>query len=206
MRKKWKEHLDRTFNPTKSFKEKVKLICTKKFSMREIVDRIELFILLTQLLRYLISGRSHVEYLHNYVHNPLHKIVFPRNWRTNFRDKSFMMRLSLNRRHDRRHLGGMRKIYHLLKMMKQWRMILEGIIWRGKIMICRNNEWYPGNSFVTLLSLVTFERHIILKCCLSTTVLNFDPVTPTIKTVRVYDAHQIMYDNCWTDSYYFQII
>jgi hypothetical protein len=43
--------------------------------MRDTKDRVELFVLIAKLLWYLISGRSHVGYLYNYVDNPLHKIV-----------------------------------------------------------------------------------------------------------------------------------
>jgi hypothetical protein len=45
--------------------------------MRYTAERIELFKLLSKLLWYLISGRSHVGYLFDHNDNPLHKIVIP---------------------------------------------------------------------------------------------------------------------------------
>ena len=47
---------------------------TKKFHMRDAAERVELFHLLAKLLSYLVSGRSHVGYLFNYVANPIHYI------------------------------------------------------------------------------------------------------------------------------------
>jgi hypothetical protein len=48
--------------------------------MRVTAERVELFHLLAKLLWYLISGRSHVGYLHNYKENPIHEIVPPALW------------------------------------------------------------------------------------------------------------------------------
>lgn len=73
--KKWKNHTNRAYNPTKTFKERVKLVRTKKFSLRETAERVELFTVLAKLLWYLISGKARVGYLYNYTDNPLHKIV-----------------------------------------------------------------------------------------------------------------------------------
>ena len=61
----------------RTFKDKVKLLRTKKFSFRDTNDRVELFSLLAKLLWYLVSGKSRVGYLHNYPDNPLHDIVSP---------------------------------------------------------------------------------------------------------------------------------
>ena len=55
----------------------VKLRRTKPFHMRNTLERVELFKLIAQLWRYLLSGTSHVGYLYNYPENPIHKIVLP---------------------------------------------------------------------------------------------------------------------------------
>lgn len=55
----------------------VKLRRTKPFHMRKTSERIDLFHLIAQLWRYLVSGNSHVGYLYNYPENPIHKIVPP---------------------------------------------------------------------------------------------------------------------------------
>jgi hypothetical protein len=60
-----------------SLKQRVNLCHTKKFHMRNTVERVELFNLLSKLLWYLISGKSHVGYLFNYDNNPLHSLVWP---------------------------------------------------------------------------------------------------------------------------------
>jgi hypothetical protein len=56
-------------------KQRVKLRRTKRFRLHDADERIELFQLLAKLLRYLVSGRSHVGYLFNHDHSPLHGIV-----------------------------------------------------------------------------------------------------------------------------------
>ena len=55
----------------------VKLRRTKPFHMRKTSERVDLFHLIAQLWRYLVSGNSHVGYLCNYPENPMHKIVPP---------------------------------------------------------------------------------------------------------------------------------
>ena len=56
---------------------KVVLQRTKKFHMRSADERVELFILLSKLLCYLSSGRSHVGYLYDYNGNPIHYVGQP---------------------------------------------------------------------------------------------------------------------------------
>lgn len=120
--RKWKDHPNRQFNPTKNFKEKVKLVRTKKFSMRETSDRVELFDLITKLLWYLISGRSHVGYLYNYPENPIHEIVVPLGMNELiFRDKLSMIVLLWSRRRILRRLKR-REIRGRRVMRREWRM------------------------------------------------------------------------------------
>jgi hypothetical protein len=57
-------------------KQRVALRRTKKFHLQHTGEWVELFQLLAKLLWYLISGESHVGYLHNYEGNPLHRIVY----------------------------------------------------------------------------------------------------------------------------------
>jgi hypothetical protein len=64
------------YNTCRTFQRQIQLRRTKKHSLRNTSERVELFILLAKLLSYLISGRSHVGYLYDYNDNPLHKIVF----------------------------------------------------------------------------------------------------------------------------------
>jgi hypothetical protein len=75
--KKWHNHPQRTFNPQRNRKEKVKLYRTQTWSLTNTTDRVELFILLAKLFWYLCSGNAHVGYLLNYPDNPIHRIVTP---------------------------------------------------------------------------------------------------------------------------------
>jgi hypothetical protein len=47
---------------------------SKKFHLRNTEERVELFHLVAKLLWYLISGRSHAGFLHNYPDNPIHGV------------------------------------------------------------------------------------------------------------------------------------
>jgi hypothetical protein len=44
--------------------------------MRHTAQRTQFFEILAKLLHYLVSGKSHVGYLHNHDDNPLHIYVF----------------------------------------------------------------------------------------------------------------------------------
>jgi hypothetical protein len=64
-----------------SLKQRVNLCHTKKFHLRNTTERVELFHLLSKLLWYLISGKSHVGHLFNYDDSPLHSLVWSSVWR-----------------------------------------------------------------------------------------------------------------------------
>ena len=62
-------------HPQRTFRGKVKLLRTNKYSLRSTSERVQCFRLLAKLLWYLVSGKSKVGYLSNYPDNPLHYLV-----------------------------------------------------------------------------------------------------------------------------------
>lgn len=59
-------------------KFQISLRATKVFHLRQPNERADIFTLLAKLIWYLVSGKSHVGYLHNHPDNPIHIAVsFP---------------------------------------------------------------------------------------------------------------------------------
>ena len=67
----------KTFINKRTFTDKIKLLRTNKYSLRNIPERVELFCLLAKLLWYLVSSESKVSHLSNFLDNPLHCLVNP---------------------------------------------------------------------------------------------------------------------------------
>ena len=67
--------LGANYSSKSTINHQVALRRSRKFHMTNIEECLELFTLFAQLLTYLVSGSSHVGYLHNYPENPIHKIV-----------------------------------------------------------------------------------------------------------------------------------